>query len=279
MTVGIVGLGLIGGSLCKAYKENAPQTRVLGWDLDPKITGIAQIAGVIDGELTDERLGECDLVLVAIYPQAAIDWILKKAPLFNKEGVVMDCCGVKKKVCDACFEAARREGFLFVGGHPMAGSHNAGFKYSRGDLYKGAPMVIVPPHFDDIDLLERIKRLLLPVGFGKISVTSAEHHDEVIAFTSQMAHVVSNAYVKSPTAENHKGFSAGSYKDLTRVAWLSAPMWSELFMENKDCLLKELTLFRDNVNAYIEALEEEDGEKLCALLKEGSDIKGRIDGR
>ena len=279
MTVGIVGLGLIGGSLCKAYKENAPQTRVLGWDLDPKITGIAQIAGVIDGELTDERLGECDLVLVAIYPQAAIDWILKKAPLFNKEGVVMDCCGVKKKVCNACFEAARREGFLFVGGHPMAGSHNAGFKYSRGDLYKGAPMVIVPPCFDDIDLLERIKRLLLPVGFGKISVTSAEHHDEVIAFTSQMAHVVSNAYVKSPTAENHKGFSAGSYKDLTRVAWLSAPMWSELFMENKACLLKELTLFRDNVNAYIEALEEEDGEKLCALLKEGSDIKGRIDGR
>lgn len=279
MTVGIVGMGLIGGSLCKAYKENAPEARVLGWDLDLKITGIAQIAGVIDGELTDERLKECDLILVAIYPEAAISWINEKAPLFNKKGVVMDCCGVKKKVCAACFEAAKKEGFLFVGGHPMAGSHNAGFKYSKGDLFKGAPMVIVPPVFDDIDLLERVKRLLLPVGFGKISVTSAEHHDEVIAFTSQMAHVVSNAYVKSPTAENHKGFSAGSYKDLTRVAWLSAPMWSELFIENKDCLLKELTLFRDNINAYIEALEEEDGEKLCALLKEGSDIKGRIDGR
>lgn len=279
MTVGVVGLGLIGASLCKAYKENDREGRVYGLDLDKKIVGIAELSGVIDGELTEERIKECDLILVAIYPEAAISWICENAPIFSKNTVVMDCCGTKQKVCACCFEAAEEYGFIFVGGHPMAGSHNSGFKYARANLFVGAPMVIVPPSYDDILLLDRIKRLLLPVGFGKISVTTARHHDEVIAFTSQMAHVVSNAYVKSPTAEQHKGFSAGSYKDLTRVAWLNATMWSELFLENKELLLKELICFRDHIDEYCVALEKEDKEELERLLKEGSDIKGRIDGR
>ena len=279
MTVGVVGLGLIGASFCKAYKENDPDAVVYGWDIDHKIVGIAELSGTIDGELVDEKIKECDLVLVAVYPEAASQWICEKGALFSKTAIVMDCCGTKQRVCIRCFAAAEEMGFTFVGGHPMAGSHNSGFKYSRANLFKDAPMVIVPPVYDDIALLEKIKNLLLPVGFGKISVTSAAHHDEVIAFTSQMAHVVSNAYVKSPTAEQHKGFSAGSYKDLTRVAWLNADMWSELFLENKELLLKELVCFRDHIDEYCKALKQEDKETLRALLKEGSDIKGRIDGR
>lgn len=146
--------------------------------------------------------------------------------------MVIDCCGTKRVVCRALFPLAQEHGFTYLGGHPMAGTHNSGFKYARANLYHGAPMVLVPPVFDDIDLLQRAKDLLAPAEFGKFSVTTAEEHDRMIAFTSQLAHVVSNAYIKSPTAGSHKGFSAGSYKDMTRVAWLNPQMWAELFLEN-----------------------------------------------
>ena len=146
-------------------------------------------------------------------------------------------------------------------------------------MYKGAPMVIVPPRYDDIELLGRVKELLAPAGFGRISVTTAEKHDQMIAFTSQMAHVVSNAYIKSPTARIHKGFSAGSYKDLTRVAWLNAPMWAELFMENKDFLLNELDLFINSLTQYRDAMTNNDMPELIRLLDEGRRLKEEVDGR
>jgi prephenate dehydrogenase len=279
MTVGVVGLGLIGASICKAYKENGEGCVVYATDLDKTIVGIAALSGVIDAELTEERIGKCDLLLVAIYPEAAIEWICRNGERFSKSAVVMDCCGTKRQICARCFKQAKENGFVFVGGHPMAGSHNSGYKYSRATLFSGAPMVIVPPTFDDIALLDKVKKLLLPLGFGKISVTDAENHDRVIAFSSQMAHVVSNAYVKNPTAEQHRGFSAGSYKDLTRVAKLNASMWSELFLENRDLLLEELTVFKDHLDEYCRALEKGDGRELERLLKEGSDLKERIDGR
>ena len=137
----------------------------------------------------------------------------------------------------------------------------------------------MPPRFDDIALLGRVKELLAPAGFGSISVTTAEKHDQMIAFTSQMAHVVSNAYIKSPTARVHKGFSAGSYKDMTRVAWLNPPMWAELFMENKDCLLSELDIFIANLQQYRKAMEENDLPELVRLLDEGRRLKEEVDGR
>ena len=161
----------------------------------------------------------------------------------------------------------------------MAGTHNSGLKYARAELYHGAPMVIVPPVYDDIELLDRAKEMLAPAGFGHISVTTAEKHDAMIAFTSQMAHVVSNAFIKSPTASVHKGFSAGSYKDLTRVAWLNAPMWAELFMENRDYLLDELNILIDNLSAYRTAMENGDREELTRLLEEGKRRKEEVDGR
>jgi prephenate dehydrogenase len=161
----------------------------------------------------------------------------------------------------------------------MAGTHKSGFKYARGNMYHNAPMVIVPPRFDDIELLGRVKELLSPAGFSGVSVTTAENHDEMIAFTSQMAHIISNAYIKSPTARAHKGFSAGSYKDLTRVAWLNPQMWGELFMENKDCLLKELDIFITSLQQYKAAMETNDLPELVRLLDEGRRIKEEVDGR
>ena len=179
---------------------------------------------------------------------------------------------------DMFFREAEKYGFTFIGGHPMAGSHHAGFKYSRSNLFQGAPMVLVPPRFDDPMLLQRAKVALSPCGFGSFSVTTAEDHDKMIAFTSQMPHIVSNAYIKSPTATEHKGFSAGSYKDLTRVAWLNPQMWAELFLSNRENILNELSLYIDNLQQYKDALQTQDEAYLIRLLDEGRKRKEDVDG-
>lgn len=160
----------------------------------------------------------------------------------------------------------------------MAGSHFSGFKYSRATMFQGAPMVMVPPRFDDIALLERVKNALAPCEFGSFSVTTAEDHDRMIAFTSQMPHILSNAYIKSPTALEHKGYSAGSYKDLTRVAWLNPNMWAELFLENKDHVLGELNFYIHSLTQYRDAVASNDRQTLIRLLDEGKRRKEEVDG-
>ena len=274
MTVGIVGLGLIGGSFAKAYHEAGH--RVLAYNRTATVTQFAQMANAVDEELTQENISQCDLILLTLYPKACIEYLENMGAFISKDAVVIDGCGTKRDVCAACFPLAERYGWLFVGGHPMAGTHFSGFKYSRASMFKGAPMVLVPPQRDDMQLIERIIKLLAPCEFGRFSVTTAEEHDRMIAFTSQLAHVVSNAYVKSPTAAAHKGFSAGSYKDLTRVAWLNAPMWTELFLENQDYLINEVDTIIASLTAYREALANKDREMLCQLLDEGKKRKEEV---
>lgn len=277
MTVGIVGLGLIGGSMAKAYA--AAGHRVYGWDLDGSILEFAALTGAHQGILDNSTLPRCDLVLLAVPPQAAIAWLEEQGSRISPSAWVIDLCGTKRVVCDACFPLAKRFGFTFVGGHPMAGTHNSGFKYARASLFRGAPMVLVPPEGFTMELLERAKELLAPAGFGKLSVTTAEEHDRLIAFTSQMCHLVSNAYIKSPTARGHKGFSAGSYKDFTRVAWLNPTMWAELMLENKDHMLFELDTLLSNLQAYRDSIAHTDFDTLRRLLDEGRTIKAEVDGR
>ena len=276
MTVGIVGLGLIGGSFAKAY--HAAGERVLAQDIDRDVLSFAVISSAVDEELTDETMAECDLILLAVCPVAAVEWLQKNAPKIASHTIVIDCCGTKRTVCAACFPIAAQYGITYLGGHPMAGTQFSGFKYAKADLYHGAPMVLVPPRFDDIELLGRVKDLLTPAGFGSYSVTTAEQHDEMIAFTSQLAHVASNAYIKSPTAKKHKGFSAGSYKDMTRVAWLAPRMWAELFLENRDFLLKEIDCYIEHLSQYKAAIEQNDEEELIRLLDEGKKRKEEVDG-
>ena len=278
MTVGIIGLGLIGGSMAKAYKENSGAT-VLAADRDSTIVEYACLQGTVDGELTADTIPSCDLILIALYPRAAIEYLKNTAHLIAKEALVIDLGGTKRTICEAGFALAEQYGFTFVGGHPMAGLHHSGFKYARGNLFHGASMVLVPPTFDDIFLLDRVKKALAPVGFGRMTVTTADQHDEMIAFTSQLAHVVSNAYVKSPTARSHKGFSAGSYKDLTRVARLNEEMWSELFVENKEHLVSELNVLIASLTEYRDAIRDGDAAATRSLLKDGREAKESIDGK
>lgn len=277
MTVGIVGLGLIGGSFAKAYHEAG--VTVLASNRTEETLKFAMLSGAVDGELTEENIGCCDLVIIAVFPEAAEAFLKRMAPHIGKKPIVIDACGTKRKICSMCFPIAEEHGFTYLGGHPMAGTHKSGFKYARANLYHNAPMVIVPPSFDDIELLDRVKTLLAPLGFGSISVTTAEKHDELIAFTSQMPHIISNAYIKSPTAEKHKGFSAGSYKDLTRVAWLNPKLWAELFLENRDCVLSELDFFINALEQYRDAVKNNDFDTLERLLDDGRRRKEEVDGR
>ena len=276
MKVGILGLGLIGGSLARAYAK-------AGWEVYAKernesILGFARLSGVVAGELSEDTIPGCELILLAIYPGGSIAWLEENARYVDKNALVMDCCGVKEEICSKCFPLAQEYGFTFMGGHPMAGSHNSGFKYSRSNLFQGAPMVLVPERFDDIDLLQRAKDALEPCHFGRFSVTTAQNHDRMIAFTSQMPHILSNAFIKSPTALEHKGFSAGSYKDLTRVAWLNSAMWAELFMDNKENILSELDCYLNNLQAYRNAIAGNDWQTLVDLLEEGKRRKEEVDG-
>ena len=276
MTVGIVGLGLIGGSFAKAY--HAAGHTVLAFDIDRSTYDFAVLSGTVNGPLTDETLSTCDLILIAVIPSAAVDYLKHHAAHIGPKPVVIDCCGTKRVVCAACFPLAKEHGFTYLGGHPMAGTHNSGFKYATPTMFHNAPMVLVPENHNDIQLLSRVKDLLAPAGFSRFSITTAEQHDEMIAFTSQLAHVVSNAYIKSPTAGLHKGFSAGSYKDMTRGAWLAPCMWAELFLENKEYLMTELNTLIDNLRRYQDAMERNDLPGLVQLLDEGRRRKEEVDG-
>lgn len=276
---GVVGLGLMGGSFARAFK--AAGREVYAWNRTRSTLELAEIE-TVDGELTDEAIGTCELVVLAGYPQSAIDWLEEKADLIADGAIVIDTVGVKRVICERCDAIAEGHGWTFVGCHPMAGTQFSGFAHSRANMFKGAPMVVVPPKMGDLeraDLLERLKGLLAPCQFGSFTLAMAGVHDHVIAFTSQLAHVVSNAYVKSPTAQEHHGFSAGSYRDLTRVARLNATMWTELFLDNADNLSEELGCIISNLQQYKDAIDEGDAARLKELLAEGDRIKREVEGR
>lgn len=285
MCVGIVGLGLIGGSFARAYRSLGTTVYALDTDRD---TMDASMIETVEAPLDDASIPSCDLIILAAYPEACIEWLEEHAeklgrisdPDTSRGPIVIDTAGVKEAVCARAFELARVNGFAFVGTHPMAGTQFSGFAHARADLFRGAPMVLVPPETDDarrLTLLDRVHTLLAPVGFGSFSVTSSEEHDRVIAFTSQLAHVVSNAYVKSPTARAHHGFSAGSYRDLTRVAHLNPGMWAELMMDDAKNLSQEITSLIEALDAYRLALDAGDRDRLRMLLAEGDRIKRALD--
>ncbi|MDR0223407.1 MAG: prephenate dehydrogenase [Oscillospiraceae bacterium] len=276
MNVGIVGLGLIGGSLAKAIKENTPH-KVFAGDISQSAFLEAKLFGAVDGNLDSKSVSECDFIIVSVYPSAAADYIKGNAARFKKGAVVVDCCGVKRGICAQIAPVAAKNGFVFIGGHPMAGTQSWGFRHSRPTLFNKASMLLSPPDGIDIGALDAAKKFFMGLGFGEVVFTTPEEHDRIIAFTSQLAHVVSSAYIKSPAAAEHKGFSAGSYKDMTRVAKLNEDMWSELFVENRDFLAGEIDGLIAGLAEYRDAVKSGDAEKLRELLKEGRERKESIE--
>ena len=277
MIVGIVGLGLIGGSMAKSIKNRTAHT-VYGADLNAETMTMARMCGAMDAPLTAENLPQCDLVLVAIRPGAAVEWVRQNAEHISKSAILVDLCGVKRTVVNAITPVAEQYGFAYIGGHPMAGRERGGFTAATDDLYVGASMILTPDERTDMQLLETLKAFFLDLGFAGLTFSTPEEHDRIIAFTSQLAHITSSAYVKSPEAQKRRGFSAGSFQDMTRVARLDEDMWTELFLDDADYLTGELEVLVGHLTEYLDALKARDADTLRALLRDGREKKATAGG-
>ena len=276
MNIAVIGLGLIGGSMAKCIKRCTRHT-VLGFDASQSAVLKAELVGAIDRRLEEKDLAQCDVVIVALYPRDCVEYICGHAALFREGALVVDCAGVKRFVCDALFPAFAGAKFTFMGGHPMAGREFSGFDYAKDDLFENASMILVPAPGTNVETVQFAKDFFLSLGFGRVRFSSPAEHDEMIALTSQLAHIVSSAYVKSPLAARHKGFSAGSFLDMTRVARLNEDMWTELFFDNADMLSQELGGIIERLEGYKLALDTRATVTMKQLLREGREAKEALD--
>lgn len=277
MTIGIIGLGLIGGSMAKSAKARTDYT-VYGIDKEQETVTLARMSGAIDGPLNEHNLPWCDLIFLAIRPADAVKWVEDNARMISVKTTVVDLCGVKRSVFPKISPIARKRGFTYVGGHPMAGRERGGFTSSSEDLFVGASMILTPDQRVDASNIETLKNFFTDLGFAGVTFSDPDEHDRMIAYTSQLAHVASSAYVKSPEAQKRRGFSAGSFLDMTRVARLDEDMWTELFLDNADYLSEQLDIFMERLQEYSKALKEKDAETLRALLKDGREKKAAAGG-
>ena len=272
MKICVAGLGLIGGSLAKTLKKNT-DTVVYGIDINKKAITLALAQEAIDEEITPEDMKNCDIVILGLYPQATIDFIKENRDNFNPGGIVIDTCGIKKAVVESAEQTLSGTGVSFLGCHPMAGREFWGFEYALDNLFDKASFIMTPTENTPKQTVDTVRQLALDMGFAKCVVSTPQEHDEVIAFTSQLAHVVSSAYVKSPSLFRQAGFSAGSFKDLTRVARLNEDMWTSLFLLNKEPLLSEIDHIINALKDYRDAIADNDSDRLHELLKEGRELK------
>ncbi len=269
MTIGIIGLGLIGASLAETIHATTNDT-VLGRDIDPDTMRAALGSGTVDGALADRNTHVCDLILIALYPRAARAELEHIAPHVRKGAVVMDCCGIKRGICAEGKALGEEYGFTFIGGHPMAGRECWGYESAKADLYRGASMIITPDPEEDEATVRRISDYFLFLGFGRVTKVTAEEHDAIIACTSQLAHVLSSSYIRSDTAARHEGLSAGSFRDMTRVAALNDRMWSEIFLDNKDFLLSEIDGLIAHLDDYRRAIAADDRDAIAAMMRDST---------
>lgn len=271
-TIGIAGLGLIGGSMARAIKANT-ESVVLGLDIRESVQKSAVRQNAIDGILMESDLNKCDMVIIALYPHDTIAFVKKNMENFKKGAVIIDCAGVKTSICKNLSQLAAKNSLYFIGGHPMTGIEKSGFKNSFAHMFDGATMILCKDEFTNIIALRAAEMLFTSIGFFNVTITTAEEHDKIIAFTSQLAHVVAGAYIRSETAKMQAGFSAGSYRDLTRVAWLNEHMWTELFLENRDYLVKEIDNLIVRLTEYSKTLKDGNEKKLTGLLLKGKMAK------
>ncbi len=271
MTVAIFGLGLIGGSIGRNLVKKSGY-KVIGYDIDNATLLKAQAMEAIHEEISEDNIKTADMVILAVTPNAAITIMGEICPKLKSNCVVADCCGNKRAIVKEMNRLKKLYDIEFVGMHPMAGREFSGLSHSTLSLFENAYFILVPVH-NSIEGLLKIKEMISYLGDIKVVISTAEKHDKIISYTSQLAHIVSSAYIKNPLSQKHVGFSAGSFKDMTRVAKLNPQMWGELFFENKDNLIEQIDFFQNTMSEYRQALENGDGEKLERLLKEGADMK------
>lgn len=274
MKVLVVGLGLIGGSMAKAIKKRCGDT-VVGLDQSGAVVRKALLAGSIDEGATSVSQ-DTDMVLLALYPGAAVEFVRQHRQQIPPGCLVVDLCGVKRRVSADIEALLEGTGAIYIGGHPMAGKEFFGFDASDADLFEGASMILTPSERVPRNQCLLAELFFQRLGFGAVTFATVEQHDEMIALTSQLAHIVSSAYVQSPDAARHTGFSAGSFRDMTRVAKLHEGMWTELFLQNADYLSWQLGHFIDKLGEFKTAIDSGDSAALLAMLKEGRVIKEQL---
>lgn len=274
MNVLIVGLGLIGASLAKTLKKNTTHT-VLGWNRTESVSVRALADGVIDKTgMLDELIPQADITIINFYPEAIVPFVLENKALFKKNSIVTDSCGIKTKICR---ELENEElDFYFIGAHPMAGREVSGYDNSLATLFDHASFICTPFDSTPRNKTDALVGLAQEMGFARTVVTTPEHHDEMIAFTSQIAHVLACSYVLSPLAPYHAGYSAGSYRDVSRVARINADMWTELFIDNKEPLVREIDDLVSNLMKFKYNIINGDSQALHDLMEQGNRIKEEI---
>lgn len=274
MNIVIVGLGIIGGSIAKALKKNT-EHYIIGIDKNHSVEEKALSDGAIDSIGDIDSLGVADVIYLAIYPGAAVEYVEENGKYIKQGAIVTDTAGVKYDICPTLVELSVEYGFDFVGSHPMAGKEKNGYEASDPEIFRGASYIVIPCDADDNSVVV-ISGLARAMGFGGVMITSPAEHDRMIAFTSQLPHVLACAYVMSPCCKKHVGYSAGSYNDVSRVANINAELWSELFLDNKENLVKELDLLIENIGKIKNAIDNEDKPELTKLLAEGRKIKEEL---
>ena len=274
MNIVIAGLGIIGGSIAKALKKYTDH-RLIGINRSRAPIDKALECGAIDQAGDREALRTADMLFLGTYPDASVEFVKDNAPYINKSCIVVDTCGIKSDICPRMNALAEEDGFTFVGFHPMAGKEKNGFDASDADLFLGASSIIIPGKAPD-EAVNTLANLTRKIGFGRVVFTTPEEHDRMIAFTSQLPHVLACAYVFSPQCPNHKGFSAGSYRDVSRVANINAELWSELFIENKEPLALEIQTLIDNLTEIKSGIEKGDRRELAELLHRAKVIKEEL---
>ena len=271
MKITVVGLGLIGGSIAKALVQYTEHT-VYAMDRTAKVVEDALSSGSIHARATEETLAQSDVIYLCLYPEADIRFVEKYGQYFRPGCIVTDCCGIKNAICPSLVELSHTYGFTFVGGHPMAGKERSGFYASEAELFRGASYILVPCEAGE-EAVETVRSLAMAIGCGRTVTTTMENHDQMIAFTSQLPHLLACAYVLSPRCPQHSGFSAGSYRDVSRVAHINEDMWTELFFSNTEALLKETDELIGHLQAMRQALADGDQETIRSMLRQGRHIK------
>lgn len=273
-TVAIVGLGLMGASIAKALKVSGKYT-VIGCDRNEKTCEAAVKDGVISSVWDGKTQLECDITLLCIGPSAAEHFIQSSASLLKKGSILSDICGVKRSIVSLAERVCAPLGILFVGGHPMAGRERSGYESSKENLFINRSYILTKTPNTDQAALSVMSDFAYDIGCSQVTLTTPEEHDRMIAFTSQLPHVLAGAYIKSPRSDRHNGYSAGSYHDVSRVASVDENLWAELFIANGDNLVTEIDLLMEHLREYKTAIENNDRDAVSDAVRRGRILKER----
>lgn len=268
-TVSFIGLGLMGGALAMGIRKQNPD-KICAFDINEEVLEDALRKKVIDWGVSEPEgirqiLKESDLVVICLYPQLALDFILEYMQDFKQNAVITDITGVKKLLVDH-LKGVLREDLDLILGHPMAGSEKEGFGNADDSIFKDRNYILVPQPENRPENLAFIREIIRNLGFVNIVETTAEIHDQKIAFTSQLCHVIASALVDSEDDLHITDYEGGSFGDLTRIAMINAGMWTELFICNKEALVDQIEKFENSMDTMKKMIQAEDSAGLVQIL-------------